>query len=244
MGTRMGDANSIKCFRKINQKKLLEIQLEVLEDSGIKEIAIVIGHMKNEFISSIGTNYKSIKINYIINDLFDKSGSAFSLFCTSEYWHNKPRAVLILHADILYERRIMLNFLKNTSENQNTILLDAKYKVLTNDEQTVLGSDNKVNNIVKGLTSYKNVVGESLGINYFSVNFMNEYYSFLAKLFKTNNIEYNWEQTIERFLENNKEIDLFYSDIGNYSWINVNYVEDLEEAALIGNQINGQIYEK
>ena len=58
---------------------------------------------------------------------------------------------------------------------------------------------------------------------------MEKYFSFLS-YFLEENQEINWEQTIKPFLSENKTIELFYEDIGNRLWKNINYLDDLEKA--------------
>ena len=129
------------------------------------------------------------------------------------YGKNKKN-ILMLHADIFYEESILSDFLSKSLNNENYILLDENFSEETNDEQVVLGKKKLVHSLKKGKPKSKLEVGESLGINFFTIRFMEKYFSF-SSYFLEENQEINWEQTIKPFLSENKTIELFYEDIGN-----------------------------
>ena len=92
----------------------------------------------------------------------------------------------------------------------------------------VLGKKKLVHSLRKGEPKSKLEVGESLGINFLQLDlWKNISVSFI---FLEENQEINWEQTIKPFLSENKTIELFYEDIGNRLWKNINYLDDLEKA--------------
>ena len=67
--------------------------------------------------------------------------------------------------------------------NENYILLDKNFSEETNDEQVVLGKKKLVHSLTKGEPKSKLDVGESLGINFFTIEFMEKYYNFLSHFF-------------------------------------------------------------
>ena len=231
MGTRMGSnfSNSPKTFIELNGKKILEIQLDGLKKQGFKMVIIVIGYLEEKFKKEIGDEYDGLSISYVINNKFNVTGSAYSFFLTFDMWKKNKKNILMLHADIFYEESILSDFLLKSLNNENYILLDENFSKETNDEQVVLGKKKLVHSLSKGEPKSKLDVGESLGINFFTIEFMEKYYNFLSH-FLHENQEINWEQSIKPFLCENKTIELFYEDIGNRLWKNINYLDDLEKA--------------
>ena len=144
-------------------------------------------------------------------------------------WKKNKKNILMLHADIFYEESILSDFLSKSLNNENYILLDENFSQETNDEQVVLGKKKLVHSLSKGEPKSKLDVGESLGMNFFTTKFMEKYYNFLSH-FLDENQEINWEQSIKPFLCENNTIELFYEDIGNRLWKNINYLDDLEKA--------------
>jgi choline kinase len=239
LGTRLKDTvhNSPKCLLNIDKdKKLIEIQLEILNKLGVHNVVVVTGYKGEEIISLLGSQFGPISIQYVSNMNYASTGSAASLLSSFEKWQIFLGPVLLLHADILYGDETLKNFLDNTAPQENCLLIDANFKNITNDEQVVLGKQNKVEAVVKGGTPLNNVAGESLGINFWSKDFMHSYFIFLSEFLIGQKEALNWEQTIEPFLESNRSITLQYKDIDGANWINVNYPNDLETAK--------QIYER
>ena len=228
-GTRMGAkfSNAPKSFVEISGKKIIEIQLDALIRQGFKKVIIVIGYLKEKFFKELGYDYKNLTIQYIINDKFNYSGSAYSLFLASDLWKKKKKDVLMLHADIYFEVSILEDFLLKSLNKKNFILLDKNYSEETNDEQLIIGENNLVHSLIKGKPKKELNVGESIGMNFWTTEFMEQYFSFLSNFLKENQ-EINWEQSIRPFLNDHSTIELFYEDIGNRLWKNINYLDDLK----------------
>lgn len=231
LGTRLEKSNTTrpKCLLEFDGKKLIEIQLELLCEIGVREVIIVVGHQRQEITSAIGETFGLVSVYYVSNYQYAATGSAYSLFVAFDKWKTIKKPVLLLHADILYDKKILLKFLSDNPKDQNTILIDENFEELTNDEQVVLTEGKKVIELIKRVKMPANAAGESLGINYWSVIYMEEYFNFLSSFLKGSIAKFNWEQTIKLFLENNPHIDLFFKDIQGRSWININYPDDREK---------------
>ncbi len=231
MGTRLGPSFSHipKSFINIGEKKILEIQFDILIKVGFKKIIIVNGFLNKLFVKEIGNFYKNLSIQYVTNEKFNSSGSAYSLMLTSEIWTQSKKNVLLLHADLLYDENVLLEFCKISDPKRNYILLDSNFSKETNDEQIVIGKDKKVFELIKGMPPSDNQIGESLGINLWTKGFMEKYYKFL-KNYLGKNPRANWEQTIKPFLCVNENIELLYEDINERFWMNINYVDDLNKS--------------
>ena len=230
MGTRLGSSYSHlpKSFINISGKKILEIQLDILIKAGFQRIIVVNGHLNEMFVKEIGNFYKNLSIEYVTNNSFASTGSAFSLMLTSEIWSQNKHNILLLHADLFYDEEVLLDFCKISNPKKNYILLDANFSEETNDEQIVVGKNKKVFELIKSKPIKVNKIGESLGINFWTKEFMEKYYDFLQK-FLLNSPQTNWEQTIKPFLSEYEDVDLFYEDINNHFWVNINYLEDLNK---------------
>lgn len=236
LGSRLKDTghNSPKCLLTIDkEKKLIEIQLEILNKLGLHDVILVTGYKGEEIISVLGSQFGSISIQYVSNKNYASTGSAASLLSSFEKWQMLLGPVLLLHADILYDEEILKTFLDNIAPQENCLLVDANFKNLTNDEQIVLGEQDEVKDVVKGGNTLDNVAGESLGINFWSKDFVHSYFIFLSKFLSRNKKVFNWEQTIKPFLESDRSIMLLYKDINGAKWVNVNYPSDLETAKQI-----------
>lgn len=233
LGTRLGSepSKSPKALVEIGGKKIIEIQLKILKKLGITDVIIVTGHETNKIIASLGANYGPIRIHYETNTEYATTGSACSLLSSFGKWQSFLRPVLLLHADIIYDEEVLIKFLNENTEGRSTILLDKNFKELTKDEQVVLVKEKKVTELIKGKELPPNAIGESLGINYWSVIFMEKYFTFLSNFLINHNKRCNWEQTIKPFLDSSPHTDIFYSGIKGRYWMNINYLQDFNNAS-------------
>ena len=231
MGTRLSSENSNipKSLVKINGKPLINFQLEYLEQIGCKEALIIIGFEAKKMIETVGDYFGNLKINYIENSEYKKSGSALSFLKAKHFWEKDKCSILMLHADLFYDSKIIYELIK--FKNKNIIVTDYAYKNLTNDEMVVFADGKSVSKIIKGPKETKDSVGESLGINLFTDEFCQKYFEYLESLLITNESKkLNWEQTIQDFVSKNEISNLEHAGINCKEWININYQEDLDHA--------------
>ena len=238
-GTRLGTkrGNYSKCLLDINGKSLILYQLDNLNKLGFKEVVLVVGFKSQDFKNLIGDQYKEIKIIYAENELFESSGSAFSIFVSREVWERNKKPMLLLHGDIFYDPSILPEALNY--EKDNHIVVDERYPTLTGDELLVVGERGLVSGLTKDPVKGEKIAGESLGINIWSTDFLNDYFSFLSSILKKEGKHLNWEPTIAPFLKEFPSLDLHYSGIKGRQWININYQEDLDMAV---NELHPRVY--
>ena len=239
LGTRLGTkkGNYSKCLLDINGKSLILYQLDNLNKLGFKEVVLVVGFKSQDFKNLIGDQYKEVKVIYAVNELFESSGSAFSILVSKDVWERNKKPMLLLHGDVFYDPSILLEALN--FEKNNQIVLDENYPPLTGDELLVIGEKGLVSGLTKDPIKGEKIVGESLGINIWSTDFLNKYFTFLSLILKKEGKHLNWEPTIGPFLKEFPGLDLHYSGIKGRQWINVNYQEDLDIAV---NELYPEIY--
>ena len=93
--------NLPKCLIQIGEETLLEYSLDALRKSGIGEVIIVTGFLENMIKEKIGNNYKDVKITFILNEKYDRTGSMYSLSQAKSTIKDKD--ILLLESDLLYE---------------------------------------------------------------------------------------------------------------------------------------------
>ena len=66
MGTRLGKEDAFpKCMLEIDGQKLLDIQLDYLNQAGITEAVIIIGYKAQEVCEYFGLSYKDLDLTYV-----------------------------------------------------------------------------------------------------------------------------------------------------------------------------------
>lgn len=160
-----------KSMIKIKGKTILQRQVDLLKNCGIKEITLIKGY-KKELIKMEG-------INYVINDEYDKTYILHSLFKAKNYMKN---GFIYINSDILFDEQI-INSLLNVKQDI-VLVMDNSYTyhkheidkkldlVLTKhkpikEQRMLYRKDNEIirigKNIDKTMADY-----EYIGIAYFS----------------------------------------------------------------------------
>ena len=115
-GTRLKPVTdkSPKCLTEINGISIMRNTLEILEKCKIKETIIVVGHFENKIKDTFGDKYKSMKMTYEKNSIWDKTNNTYSLLLAEKHMNED---ILIIEADILFEYRIMEKLLNSPFRN-------------------------------------------------------------------------------------------------------------------------------
>lgn len=212
-----------KSFLEIKGKKIINYHLENLSNLGVKKVYIVVGFLKSLFKETLGNTYNDIEITYIDNDDFEISGHSFSLYLGKDTF--KQHDIILIHADVFCDPFLYEIALK--SKNENVVLVDKDYRVLTGDEFVVTGEDEIVTGI--GPDKKENIRGEFLGLSKFSSDFMVAFCDFMENFFISKGRQYNYEIVMDEFLKlKTKQVN--YENIGDRKWININYIEDYKKA--------------
>ncbi len=109
-GKRMGELSeeTPKPLLRVLQKSLLEHKLDSLPEQ-IKEVLIVVGHLKEKIINHLGESYDGRKITYIVQD--ELLGTAHCLFLCKEHLLGEEK-FLVMMGDDIYCKDDMVECLK------------------------------------------------------------------------------------------------------------------------------------
>ena len=156
--------NMPKSLVKINDKTIIEYQLEVLKQVGVEDVFVITGPNSEKFQLN--------NVKYIKDQNYSKHDILGSLMEAKEFLKND---VLVFYSDIIFELKIIQQILK--SKNDIVIAVDMNWEKMYEGrtEHTALEAENvQVNNlkkiikIRKNIQDQKNNIGEFLGIMKFS----------------------------------------------------------------------------
>lgn len=94
LGTRLRPMteNTPKALVKVNQKPLVEYQIEYLKERGIDDIIIVVGYLKEQF------DYLKEKygVRLVFNDKYADYNNFYSLYLVKKSWQTATLLMLII----------------------------------------------------------------------------------------------------------------------------------------------------
>ena len=152
--------NLPKCMLDFGGKTLLERQLSVYRNCGIKNISVVRGYKKNKI------NYKNLK--YFDNKDYEDNNVLNSIFCGEKEINGN---VIIAYSDILFESSVVRRLLESDHDISVVVDIDWRgYYVGRKDhpieeaENVIFNSNNEVVKMGKIATEKQEVHGEFIGM--------------------------------------------------------------------------------
>ena len=149
-----------KCMLMFGDKTLLERQLEVYEDCGIKDISVVRGFKKEKI------NYEGL--NYYDNTDYHNNNILNSLFYAEEVINGN---VIISYSDILFDTNVVSRLLESNADISIVVdidwrgyYVDRKDHPIEEAEKVIFDANNEVLKIGKVITSKQDVYGEFIGM--------------------------------------------------------------------------------
>ena len=216
-GRRLGNITSKtpKPLVKVNGEPLIKRSIEILTGFGINDITVVVGY-KKEFVKQALPKH----IKYVSNPEFECTNNLMSMYYGAK--NITGSNFLYLHSDIWYDPRIIEQTLKQT--NNITFMVDEK--TCQEEEMKLKIKNNLVIEADKNIPPSESI-GEWLGIAKFSIeggiNYINEVNSVASP--KNNSYDCSVVKNLYA-----KGININWSGIGEYPWIEIDFIEDLKEA--------------
>lgn len=100
-----------KCLLPIGDSSILERIFKRLAQVGISEAVLVVGYKSEQIEDSFGSQFKGINLKYILNDRYDESSTAYSLWLARSYL---DRECLILEGDLIFDAEALQRVLSQS----------------------------------------------------------------------------------------------------------------------------------
>lgn len=125
MGKRLKDltADNTKCMVKVNGVTLIERMLRQLDGLKLSKIVIVVGYEAKKLIDYISTLNIKTNIEYVENEIYDKTNNIYSLAMAKDYLMDED--TLLLESDLIFEDEVLKVLLEDERE---TLALVDKYE--------------------------------------------------------------------------------------------------------------------
>lgn len=227
MGTRLRPTiqKIPKGLIEIKGKTLLEYSLSALKGNGIQEVIIVVGFLAKAIKEKFGREYKGIKIDYVLNHEYPKTGSMYSFSCAKDKIGDSN--VILLESDLLYDPkaiRVLLN-----SVHKDCILVselsgsgDEVY-ICANNNQRIMELGKNISDLNK-----KNAIGELVGILKLSKDFLEKLFEKAEEDYRKNKMNYEYEECV--FASSKFGNPVYAVLCKNLSWTEIDNENDLRRA--------------
>lgn len=233
MGKRLKDltADKTKCMVEVSGVPLIKRMLGQLENLQLERIVIVVGYqgeILKEYINLLGIE---TPIEYVNNDIYDKTNNIYSLSLAKEYLLEKD--TLLLESDLIFEDDILRLLL---DDPRDTLALVDKYESWMNGTMVKLSEQDEITAFIP----WEKFVFEDIPQYYKTVNIYkfskefsrNQYVPFLEAYTKALGDNEYYEQVLRvlTLLDNSwiraKRVD-------GQKWYEIDDIQDLDIAASI-----------
>ena len=218
-GTRIPEVTNHvpKCLIKLGDKTLIEREMDMLYEVGIKDITVVIGHLAH-MIEELLSN----KVDYVFNPFYSITNSLVSLWFAKERMKD---GFVYLHSDIIFEASVIEKILLD----QNEICLAVQRKMTDEEDMKVRVERERIVEINKAIPLDK-AYGEFIGIAKFEGEGVNKLQKALDKIIRTEDLNAYFESAVQYLIENREAA--YFIDSADSFYAEIDYLEDLEKLKL------------
>ena len=233
MGKRLKDltANNTKCMVKVNGVTMIERMLRQLEELNLNRIIIVVGYEGQKLIDYISSLGIKTPIEFVRNDIYDKTNNIYSLYLAREYLLEDD--TLLLESDLIFEDAVLKKIIEDPYPS---LALVAKYESWMDGTVVTLDENNNILSFLdKKHFKFEDIKDyyKTVNIYKFSKEFSTTHYvPFLEAYCKAlGNNEY-YEQVLKVITLLDKP-EIKATILGNESWYEIDDVQDLDIAESI-----------
>ncbi len=213
-----------KCLIEIGGKTLLARCLDSLEELGIRDITIVLGHLKDMILEEINTlgkdDGKGLRFSYLVNEGY-KNGSVTSLWIARE---KLVEEALIMDADVLFHPTLLERLVR--SPKTSCFLMEENFTD-TGEEMKLFLENDRVIAISKENKAKSSRVGEGVGFLKLSAEHGPALRKALEDLINEGRIDAEYEEAIDRCLAHS---DMGVESVDGLPWIEIDFAEDVQRA--------------
>lgn len=218
-----------KAMIEISGTPLLFNSLDNLVAVGIKDIAIVVGHMADSIRAQIGNEWKGAKVCYFENTRYIETNNIISLLRATEYCDDD---MLLLECDIYYPKELLDVFLRRGRKGDCSILV-SPYNPMTMSGTVIRVDGDNALELILGKWQgdgfdYSNTK-KTVNIYYFTKEFIGKYMS-LVRWYVENIDENSYYETVLGGMIYWKRYDIRVVEVSEKMWCEIDDVGDLNRA--------------
>ena len=213
--------NTPKCLLEVGGKPIINYQLEAIQNIGIQEVTMIVGYHREMLIKHVTETFPELSFEFIINNHYFETNTAYSVYLGCRKLVLEDH--ILMNADVIYPPELITRI--NDSKHETVLAVDIK-KCGREEVKVIGGANQKIKAIGKELIE-EQCLGEFLGVAKFSKDFNVLFSNSLTKLIDAGGKSDYFEAGIEPLL---KEVDVYYSDVSDLPCLEIDFIEDLNEA--------------
>ncbi len=214
-----------KCLLQFGGRAILDFQIDSLLRAGIPEIAIVIGHGKEQIINHVAHRHSDSwdSISFITNPQFAVTNNIYSLWLAHEWVRDS--AFICLNADVLLHPRILLPAVQTRADI--SVIIDREFR---DETMKVIIRGGQVVTMRKGI-SRQDFSGTYIGVTTFSQRGCRLLFSAISELIQEGRVHDFFQVAVERLIARGTPVR--FTETGGLPWTEIDDPEDLRFAQTV-----------
>ncbi len=231
-GKRLGKLTEAtpKCLLEINDKSILELQLNTLQSCGVERIHVVVGFAAEKVDKMIRRKFSSSLVDTIYNPFYATSENLISCWLATPCMDSD---FLLLNGDTLFEQTLLQRVIQS-AVHPVTVSIDQK-ETYDPDDMKIISKDNNILQIGKNIAP-EETTGESIGLHLFKKQGAALFKSALDKIVRQDKANQLWYLSVINRLSN--IVPVGTCNIQGLNWTEIDYPEDLKLAKFWGKEWN------
>lgn len=211
-----------KTLLTFGPRTILDYQLDSLFETGIREVAIVVGYQKQRILDHVARHHRRRRpaITFIENPRFAETNNIYSLWLALE-WVGQTD-FLALNADVLYHTGILRPAL--AAPEPISVIIDPEFR---EDPIKVLIQGNRVTTMRKGIPRHESC-GTYVGITRFSADICSAFFAAMKALVDEGQVDVFFNVGVERLIA--QGVPVGFTTTQGLPWSEVDDEGDLEFA--------------
>ena len=221
--------NCPKSLLKVEGKPILEMMITNILDCGITEVILVLGYLQEQMKAFVTDKFPGLDVTYVVNENYADTNTGYSLMLTEKEVGDST--FIKFDADVVFDKTILSNLIE--CDYENCLCIDKNIQLDTEEIKVITGENNQVVKASKAVNPAE-AIGESIGIEKISNTTAVKFFSKLRLMMEneSKHQEY-YEGAYERLIE--QQVSFYALDITGLKWIEIDTLEDFNEAATIWN---------
>jgi choline kinase len=208
-----------KCLIRVDDKTILDHQLEGLSGAGVDEIAIVVGYEKRQIIRHVQRNFRrrTPKVSFIENPAFALSNNMYSLWMAREWVGGDGFACL--NADVICDPRILKSAMK--TESPVSMIVDPGWR---DETMKVMISNGRVVQMSKKI-SKQEFSGTYIGITVFDQAINARFFAKMEELVEAGRVNEFFNAAVQELV--NEGLRVGFTSTAGAPWAEIDDPLDL-----------------
>lgn len=215
-----------KCLLQIGGKTLLERTIEAITGSGINEITVVTGYLKDMIVTFLNERYPNLTFHFIHNEDYASTNNIFSLWLARTQVEGKD--FLLMDSDIYCDPLLV----RTIARQQETALALNRHELGEEEIKVIPDADMHVVEISK-TCSISDAIGESVGVERMTADYSAALYKELRLMCEEEGlVNVFYERAFERLIPQGHTFKII--DTTDFFSMELDTVEDFNLAQKLG----------